>query len=435
VPAARAAEAAAEEAATAAVPAAAAVLEHEAGAAAEAGATEAGAAAEAAAEAATAAAVPAASAAKAAAEAAAAEAAATAAVPAASATKAATAAAVPAASATKAATAAAVPAASAAKAAAAAAATAAVPAARAAAEAAGAAAVPQGGAAEGPALTAVATAFFASDAVVRRIEQAEVRLVTAGGRAAQRRRHDALVVPIGGGVAVFSGDGSPFDKVAGLGFAPLDETAFAAFEAAVLARGGAVQVELCTRGDPRVAQALSARGYVLTGFEDVLGLPLVATTAGTGDIAVTRTAPDEIGAWIETVVGGFAAPDVAGVPGHESFARDAIERAMRDLLSAPGVVAYLARRGGEVVGGASLRLDDGIAQLAGAATLPAHRRRGVQTALTRVRLADAARAGIELATVTTLPGSKSQQNSTRQGFSILFTRAVLVKASAPAPGP
>lgn len=61
------------------------------------------------------------------------------------------------------------------------------------------------------------------------------------------------------------------------------------------------------------------------------------------------------------------------------------------------------------------------------------RRQGVQTALTRVRLAEAARSGAELATVTTLPGSKSQENSTRQGFAILYTRAVLIKVSARAP--
>jgi hypothetical protein len=276
--------------------------------------------------------------------------------------------------------------------------------------------------------------FFASDAVVRRIEQAEVRLVTAGGHAAQRRCADVLVVPLGGGVAVFSGEGSPFDKVAGLGFAPLEPAPLEAFEAAVLARGGAVQVELSTRGDPQVARALSARGYELTGFEDVLGLPLATKPPETGDIDVARAGPDEIALWIDTVVAGFAAPDREGAPAHETFAHAAIARAMRDLLAAPGVVAYLARRGGEVVGGASLRLDDGIALLAGAATLPAHRRLGVQTALTRVRLADAARAGMELATVTTLPGSRSQRNCTRQGFAILYTRAVLVK-SGPGPGP
>ena len=63
----------------------------------------------------------------------------------------------------------------------------------------------------------------------------------------------------------------------------------------------------------------------------------------------------------------------------------------------------------------------------GAATAPAHRRRGVQTALLSARLADAAAAGCDIAVVTTQPGSKSQQNVQRRGFDLLYTRAVLVR--------
>ena len=70
---------------------------------------------------------------------------------------------------------------------------------------------------------------------------------------------------------------------------------------------------------------------------------------------------------------------------------------------------------------------DGIAQLTGAATAPAHRRRGVQTALLSARLAVAAAAGCDLAVVTTQPASKSQQNAQRRGFALLYTRAILVK--------
>jgi GNAT superfamily N-acetyltransferase len=70
---------------------------------------------------------------------------------------------------------------------------------------------------------------------------------------------------------------------------------------------------------------------------------------------------------------------------------------------------------------------DGVAILCGAATLPGHRRRGVQTALLATRLALAARSGCDIAVVTTQPGSKSQQNAHRQGFSLLYTRAVLVR--------
>ena len=44
-----------------------------------------------------------------------------------------------------------------------------------------------------------------------------------------------------------------------------------------------------------------------------------------------------------------------------------------------------------------------------------------------VRLADAAAAGCDVAVITTQPGSRSHHNAQRQGFDLLYTRAVLVK--------
>jgi GNAT superfamily N-acetyltransferase len=76
---------------------------------------------------------------------------------------------------------------------------------------------------------------------------------------------------------------------------------------------------------------------------------------------------------------------------------------------------------------ATLRIDGGLAQLCGAATLPAFRRRGIQAALLQRRIHDGAQAGCDLAVVTTQPGSKSQQNVSRQGFALLYARAILLK--------
>ena len=100
---------------------------------------------------------------------------------------------------------------------------------------------------------------------------------------------------------------------------------------------------------------------------------------------------------------------------------------MRDLTVAAGVRRYVALRDGVLAGGASVRMAQGVAQLTGAATVSAHRRRGVQTALLSARLADAAAAGCDIAVITTQPGSKSQQNAQRRGFDLLYTRAILVK--------
>ena len=277
--------------------------------------------------------------------------------------------------------------------------------------------------------------MFATGALARRIESAEAALTLAVGsgvRASQPAR-DILVQRIGGGAGVFAG-GSPFDKLIGLGFEPLRDEELAAFESAVHARGGSVQAELCTLADPAVARSLTGRGYELIGFENVLGLQLDGEAVARlkrgldGSTKVDPARPEEMEAFVEVVSAGFSHPDTFdGPPSHESFPQETIRAVLRDMVAVPGFVAYLARRSDTVAGGASLRVHYGIAQLAGAATLPAHRRRGVQTALLRSRLVLAAQGGCDLAVVTTQPGSVSQANVMREGFSLLYSRAILLK--------
>ena len=148
-------------------------------------------------------------------------------------------------------------------------------------------------------------------------------------------------------------------------------------------------------------------------------------------VEVRPSGDEEFEPWLDVVAEGVAHPDTQGVPWHEEFPREVIIGAERDSAAA-GVVRYVALRDGVIAGGAAMRIAEGVAQLAGAATAPAHRRRGVQTALLSARLADAAAAGCDVAVITTQPGSKSQQNAQRQGFDLLYTRAVLVKQPDPA---
>jgi hypothetical protein len=51
----------------------------------------------------------------------------------------------------------------------------------------------------------------------------------------------------------------------------------------------------------------------------------------------------------------------------------------------------------------------------------------VQGTLLSERLRAAEKAGCDVAVVTTQPGSKSQENVQKQGFELLYTRAILVK--------
>jgi ribosomal protein S18 acetylase RimI-like enzyme len=148
-----------------------------------------------------------------------------------------------------------------------------------------------------------------------------------------------------------------------------------------------------------------------------------ATPAG---MRITQLPQDDWRTWLDVALDGFAAPD-GSAPGEEVYPREAIEGIFVDMAATPGLVRYLLEIDGTPAGAASIRMDDGLAQLCGAATLPAFRRRGVQAALLSRRLADARQAGCDLAVVTVQPGSKSQANAMRQGFSLLFTRVILIK--------
>lgn len=278
------------------------------------------------------------------------------------------------------------------------------------------------------------TPLFCDTALAARIERLEARLIADDSAAAHRRAaassgdSSGFLLPIAGGVASFAEPDSPFNKVAGLGFDGVPSAAaLAEVEDAFAARGAPVQIELAHLGDPTLGALLTERGYRLVSFENVLGISLAdrperLTPPG---IEVRLSGDEEFDAWIDVVVAGAIHPDTQGVPSHEEFPRDVLERAERD--SAVGLIRYVALRDGVFAGGASFTMMDGIAALTGAATAPEHRRRGVQSALLSARLAHAAAAGCDVAVVTTQPGSKSHQNAQRRGFDLLYTRAVLVK--------
>jgi ribosomal protein S18 acetylase RimI-like enzyme len=277
-------------------------------------------------------------------------------------------------------------------------------------------------------LTATAT-------LARRIEAAEATLIAGMGQAVARRLgpSQVVVMPLGKGAAVMPGPGSHLSKVAGLGFEPVDEAALAGVEREFARFNTAVRVELSSLADPSIARLLSGRGYALAGFENVLGLPLPLSQPADESAAielnvVAQTGADDLEEWAGVVTTGFSHPDTFdGPPPIEVTNISGVDLIFRDLASLDGFSQYVARRAGRIAGGASMRIDNGVAQLCGAATLPEFRRLGVQTALVRARLAHAADAGCDVAVLTTEPASRSQANAQRQGFELLYVRAVLIK--------
>jgi GNAT superfamily N-acetyltransferase len=274
------------------------------------------------------------------------------------------------------------------------------------------------------------TSLFCDTALAARIERAEVDLISTVSRASAARSGVAgFVTPLAGGAASFAGPGSPYTKVAGLGFGGVPTPAeLAEIEEAYAAHSAPTSVELAHLGDPDLPALLSDRGYRLEGFENVLGLDLTSSpdVVVPDGIEVRRSGADEFEAWLRVVVEASIHPDTQGVPWHDEFPAEAIEAAQRDSAAA-GLVRYAAFLDGVLAGGAEFRTSDGIAQLAGAGTAPPHRRRGVQSAMLAARLTDARIAGCDVAVIVTQPGSTSHQNAQRRGFDLLYTRATLVR--------
>ncbi|MBI5763517.1 MAG: GNAT family N-acetyltransferase [Planctomycetes bacterium] len=275
--------------------------------------------------------------------------------------------------------------------------------------------------------------IFTTLSLAARVEAAERSFTEAWTNAVGRLQPavDTFTVELAGGIACYAGPGSPLNKICGMGFhgAP-PESDLSGVERRFFERNCPVQVEVAHLADPEVGKQLVRRGYMIGGFENVLGKCLrdEASIHEIDGIEVRTCSPADLLSWVNLLVEGILAPDTDGLASHEAFDRVGLETPLRAIVSVPGWVGYAAYLDEEMVGAGSMRVYEGVCHLCGAATLSAHRRRGVQTALLNARLRDAARSGCDLAVVTTQPGSKSHQNVQRRGFEILYTRAVFTKS-------
>lgn len=280
---------------------------------------------------------------------------------------------------------------------------------------------------------------FISPSVAADIDRAEGRL--CAGFARQVGGHlfpGAAVIEVGGGVAVFAGPGAPANKMVGVGFGRVPPDAeLDAVEALFTERGAPLQAEISTLADPEMHATLARRGYQLRGFENVLGYGLARAVPITTGRAVEISVLEDRdrGRLVDLLVEAWRWPDVGGIGGDTIPPSEELRRWLSRSLELPGYLCIAARIDGVLVGGAAMLTDGAIAQFCGAATLPHFRRRGVQTALLRWRLAHAQMLGCALAVVTTQPASKSQENVQREGFQLLYARQLLVKETSASPRP
>lgn len=271
--------------------------------------------------------------------------------------------------------------------------------------------------------------MFTDLRLAARIDRAEASLC-AGIVTAANHSGRSLVLPLAGGRAVYVSPGSPINKVIGIGFeGSLDIAQLDAVETAWSERGEPVRIELCSLTDPQIAQTLSQRGYHLHGFENALGCCLqgLEKTAPSRITVSAIESEKDFRSWKDISVTSFTSMDGTGSVVDDPMEREQMESVLTEMTSAPGFHRYLAWLDGQAVGAASLRIDNRLAQMCGAGTLPEARGQGVQKALVYQRLLDSEAAGCDLAVVTTAPGSRSQENMMRRGFALLYCRAVMIK--------
>jgi hypothetical protein len=221
---------------------------------------------------------------------------------------------------------------------------------------------------------------------------------------------------IAGVYAMFDGPDSPLTQTFGLGlFEPFGVGEFEQVEEFFTSRGAPTSHEVSCFCAPDTLNLLSSRGYTPIEASAILLCPTTAASPPAAERVTAHPISDgEVTTWCRVAADGWGSE----APELRSF----LENLGAVLTRARGVTCFLAELDGEPVAAAALNLTNGIALLAGAATVPAARRQGAQLALLQARLAFAAARGIDMAMVVTQPGSASQRNAERRGFRPVYTR-------------
>ena len=242
----------------------------------------------------------------------------------------------------------------------------------------------------------------------------------------------AEATSIGGGVAAWFGPGSPLTQAQGLGLeGPVTDLELERLDNFFSTRGGAGSIEVSSLADGGLLPALSRRGYIVGEQTHMLVRPAILEKDPVEDVEglsisiVADSASPDQAILAETVLRGFF--EGPGEP------PEGIGEVIGALTSAPNSSGWLARLLGEPAGGAVIVTHQGVALLAGDATMPGFRRRGVQSALIRARTIHAAKIGCDLVAACTGPGTISQRNYERQGFRVVYARTLMVRNPSPDP--
>jgi GNAT superfamily N-acetyltransferase len=267
--------------------------------------------------------------------------------------------------------------------------------------------------------------LHATRELARRVDRAEIDFCAAASRAGEPG--GAASIEVGGGRGLCSSEGSPLNKVLGLGLgAPVSDADLDALEAFYDERGIPVQIELCPLAPVDVATRLAKRGYELQGFENQLVRVMPASPLPMPERVRVSLAGGNLDArWLRVVAESFALPDGSAADATPSAETVTLLGQVMQQFVHPGIDRLIGWIGDEAASGGCCYVMNGVAGIAGTATLPRHRGQGAQHALVTFALNHLI-GRAELAMATTEPGSVSQRTFERLGFQVVYTRAIFV---------
>jgi ribosomal protein S18 acetylase RimI-like enzyme len=266
---------------------------------------------------------------------------------------------------------------------------------------------------------------FVDKALARRLESAEEMPQVDCARMYQKLRPEigAAFEPICGGQMIFAGLNSPIGHAAGLGFdGAVSEADLDRLEMFYRSHGAPAQLDLCPLTDPTLLELVKARGYGVAELNNVWyrAVDPEESVPAPPEVRICRGQPEQAAIFSDILARSFF---------ERGDAPEGFADMLAPLFQTPEALTFVALVDENPVAGAAGRIipEHRIFALFGAGTLPAFRRRGIQTALLRTRMKAAADAGCELAVVVTRGGTISERNCVRLGFRIAYSKVTVIK--------
>lgn len=255
-----------------------------------------------------------------------------------------------------------------------------------------------------------------------RLEQTEGLASARFIEARQRLSPDATPAPawieVGSAFVMFDGVNSPLTQSFGLGMrGVVTASEFEQIETFFHERNAPVFLEVSPLASPETLTLLNERGYQPVEYTSVLcrriGWQFSLPKSQSSAILVRKMEATESELFAQTSASGWT---------DDPQFREMILGFAHTFSTTQGTTAMIAEIDGKPIATGLAFLDDKVALLAGASTIPSARNQGAQFALLEARLQYAIEQGCDLAMMCALPGSPSQRNAQRNGFQIAYTR-------------